>query len=231
LLSSVIWNRKVHGQFNETSYLHLHYDMQAKQTTNSCEQPSHIPTWYFQFSFSLVTLPVQYATQSKSKLLYDLRSVNQYVLVSSPLWDLWPDITPCLRVPVWKLRFVSVRRPLWREDASVVCIAITQWSESRRTANHTLLSHLRLPQPGGPCSHIYIPQQQGGPVAPGTGFLSCRLLRLAGLRWRYYNPPAHGIILLRFFQILIFVSLLPSYNLGWCSPFLSLLRLTLFASA
>jgi hypothetical protein len=32
-------------------------------------------------------------------------------------------------------------------------------------------SLLRLPQPGGPDSHIYIPQQQGDPViAPGTGY-------------------------------------------------------------
>jgi hypothetical protein len=44
---------------------------------------------------------------------------------------------------------VSVERPLWREDGSVICNVITQWSESIRTRNHTLLSHLRLPQPGG----------------------------------------------------------------------------------
>jgi hypothetical protein len=37
---------------------------------------------------------------------------------------------------------------------------------------------------------IYILQQQGGPVIPpGTGFPSRRLLRLAGLRWRYSKPP------------------------------------------
>jgi hypothetical protein len=33
-------------------------------------------------------------------------------------------------------------RPLWREDWSVICSAICPWSESRRTHNHTLLSHL-----------------------------------------------------------------------------------------
>jgi hypothetical protein len=38
--------------------------------------------------------------------------------------------------------------------------------------------------------YIYIPQEQGGPViAPGTGFPFRRLLRLAVLRWRYWNPP------------------------------------------
>jgi hypothetical protein len=45
---------------------------------------------------------------------------------------------------------VSVGCPLWRQDGSAVCSVITQWSESLRTRYHTLLSHLRLPQPGGP---------------------------------------------------------------------------------
>jgi hypothetical protein len=85
---------------------------------------------------------------------------------------------------------VSMGRPLWREDGSAICSLITWLFESRRTRNHTLLSHLRLPQPGGPGSHIYIPQEQGGPVIPqGTGFPLPRLLRLRGLQWRYSNPP------------------------------------------
>jgi hypothetical protein len=48
------------------------------------------------------------------------------------------------------------------------------------------VSDLRLPQPGAPGLRIYIPQEQGGPVIPpGTEFPFRRLLRLAGLRWRY----------------------------------------------
>jgi hypothetical protein len=31
------------------------------------------------------------------------QSVSQYVLVSSLLWDLWPDITSCLKVAVFSL--------------------------------------------------------------------------------------------------------------------------------
>jgi hypothetical protein len=77
--------------------------------------------------------------------------------------------------------FVSVRRPVWREDESAICSTITRWSESRRTCNHTLLSHLR-PQPWRarfPCIG-YIPQEQGGLVIPqGTGFPLSHLLRLA----------------------------------------------------
>jgi hypothetical protein len=67
---------------------------------------------------------------------------------------------------------VSVRRPLWREDGSAICSVITQWSKSLRTRNHTLLSHLRFPQPGGQGSRIYILHEQGGPVIPlGTGLV------------------------------------------------------------
>jgi hypothetical protein len=53
---------------------------------------------------------------------------------------------------------VFVGRLLCREDGSAICGVITQWAESLRPRNHTLLSHLRLPQPGVPSSRIYIPQ-------------------------------------------------------------------------
>jgi hypothetical protein len=60
----------------------------------------------------------------------------------------------------------------------------------------------RLSQPGGPGLRLYIPQDQGGQVIPpGTGFPLCRLLRLAGLRWRYSSPPPHWHAL-NFFTIL-----------------------------
>jgi hypothetical protein len=55
------------------------------------------------------------------------------------------------------------------------CSVIAQWSELRKTRNHTLLSHLRLPQPGGPGSHIYIPLEQSGPVIPRALGLHDRL--------------------------------------------------------
>jgi hypothetical protein len=86
---------------------------------------------------------------------------------------------------------VSIGCPLSQEDGSAICSAITQWFESRRTRSHTLLSHLRLPQPGGPSSCIYIPQEQSGPVIRprGTGFPLRHLLQLAGPWWRYSNPP------------------------------------------
>jgi hypothetical protein len=51
----------------------------------------------------------------RSHVTTDGQSVSQYVKVSSPLWDLWPDITFCPKVVFWKLLSFSVGRPLWRE--------------------------------------------------------------------------------------------------------------------
>jgi hypothetical protein len=63
-------------------------------------------------------------------------------------------------------------------------------SESRGTHDNISLSHIRDPlQPGGPGPHIYIPQEQGGPVIPpGTGFSFRPLLRLAVLRLKHSIP-------------------------------------------
>jgi hypothetical protein len=79
-----------------------------------------------------------------------------------------------------------------------VCNLLVQFTvilgpKSRRTHDHSLRSHLKFPQPGGPGSRIYISQEQGGPVIPpGTGFPFCRLLRLAGQRWRCSNQSPDG---------------------------------------
>jgi hypothetical protein len=59
-------------------------------------------------------------------------------------------------------------RPLWREDGSVICSAMCQWSESQRAHNHTLLSHLRL-----------------------LGSLSVASYDSQGLRWKHPYPPPH----------------------------------------
>jgi hypothetical protein len=63
----------------------------------------------------------------------------------------------------------SMGRPLWREDGSVSCSTICQWSKSRRTHNHTLLSRQRL-----------------------LGSLSVASYDSQGLRWKCSNPPPHG---------------------------------------
>jgi hypothetical protein len=65
--------------------------------------------------------------------------------------------------------------------ASGPCQSNHSWVEVPQNSGHILLSHLRLPQPGMPGPRIYMQH-----IPP-----FCRLLRLAGLRWRYSNPPPH----------------------------------------
>jgi hypothetical protein len=83
----------------------------------------------------------------------------------APLWGPWADLLFfffCLKIA---LIFV-LKRPLWREDGFVICSAICQWSESRRTHNHTLLSLL--------------------------GSLSVASYDSQELRWKHSYPPPHG---------------------------------------
>jgi hypothetical protein len=96
------------------------------------------------------------------------QSVSQSVClgIEHPCWT-WDQILLFIGRLLSEIDgLLSVERPLWREEGPAICSAITQWSESLRTRNHTLLSHLRLPQPGGPDSRIYIPHEQGGLVIP-----------------------------------------------------------------
>jgi hypothetical protein len=120
-------------------------------------------------------------SHSKSKLCYDQRSVSQSVLV----WTTHLGLKT-------RLLFIRQLRVCWCGAPSlmrgwvcrlqllvVLTSAVILRSESRGTHDHILLSQVRdFRQPGGPGPHIYIPQEQGGPVIPpGTGFPFCRFLR------------------------------------------------------
>jgi hypothetical protein len=84
------------------------------------------------------------------------------------------------------LSFIIAAGPRQRSHSQVL-VPRNSWP------NFTV-SDSRLPQPGGSGPRIYIPQEQGGPVIPpGIGLPFRRLLRLAGLRWRYSTAPQHGI--------------------------------------
>jgi hypothetical protein len=72
---------------------------------------------------------------------------------ASSSWCRAPLNFPWVKITLFLLR---VGRPLWREDGSVICSAITHRIESRRTHNH------QLPQPGKPGPLTHIPQEQGG---------------------------------------------------------------------
>jgi hypothetical protein len=112
----------------------------------------------------------------------------------APIWGPWPDFYYC-KTFVGFFLWGTLPDKGWICNLLVQLLlslvsAVTVGSKSHKTHHHVLLSHLGLPQPGGPDPCIYIPQEQVGPViCLGNGLLFCRPLRLAGLRWRYYNPP------------------------------------------
>jgi hypothetical protein len=83
--------------------------------------------------------------QSESGSLYGWQSVSQYVLVN--FVDVLPDTASFQEFGSGICCLVSVGRPLWREAGSVLC-----------KSQSSYLS--------GPGSHIYIPQEQGGPIIP-----------------------------------------------------------------
>jgi hypothetical protein len=60
-------------------------------------------------------------SKSKSKSCYDRRSVSQYVVVSSSLWNLWRRYY----ILSESCCVVSVGRPLWREGESVSCQSLS----------------------------------------------------------------------------------------------------------
>jgi hypothetical protein len=135
------------------------------------------------------------------KLNYDRQSVGQSVLVSGTHLGPATNFSFSLKFSLDSCGCYFVAPSLTRGRVCnlllllVLDSAAPLGSKFRGTQDHTLLfQFLRLPQPGGPGPRIYMPQEQGGlDIPPGTGFLFCRLLRLARLRWRYSIPDPHGL--------------------------------------
>jgi hypothetical protein len=79
--------------------------------------------------------------------------------------------------------------PVWVHNVSSQLFERSQLMDSWP---YFTLPDSRLPQPGGPETRIYIPQEQGVPViTPGTGFPFRRLLRRATVG--YSNTPPGGV--------------------------------------
>jgi hypothetical protein len=155
----------------------------------------------------------------KLKLYYDGRSVGQSILVSSNHLGL----TARFLLLSHSCGFVDVGRSFWRENEcgfyNCCWSSPTQWFLSpSRAGLVTIFYCLRFetPQPGRQGPRIYIPQKQGSPViSPDTEFQFHRLLRLAGIRWRYSNPPPRGV----------------AYSCSSCAPYNRSVRTTVESSA
>jgi hypothetical protein len=128
-----------------------------------------------------------------------VRTLSRKSAVSRPVWG--PKIRFLLRVCWCGAPSLTRGRVCGLQLVLALARAIILRPESRGTRDHILMSQIRdFPQPGGPGPRIYIPQEQGDPVIPpGTGF-PFRYLQLAVLRWRYSNPPPHGLELLDCFM-------------------------------
>jgi hypothetical protein len=148
-------------------------------------------------------LPNQRQSKSQSYVTTNGQSASLF-WCQAPIWGLRLDFYDCQTVAgvlMWStlsdertgLPFTIAASPRQRSHS---------WGRVPRDSwPYFTLSDSRLPQPGGPGPRIYITQEKGGPVIPqGTGFPFCRLLRLAGLRWRYSNPPPSVVVLIHWRQ-------------------------------
>jgi hypothetical protein len=121
------------------------------------------------------------------KLIYDRQSVGQSVLESGAHLDPWS----IFHSP-WNVLCYFVAPSLMRGR---VCNLLYNcfWALPEQSLLGEIPAELTTIFYCLICSRIYIPQEQGDPdIPPGTGFPFCRLL-WQGLRWRYSNPPPHGI--------------------------------------
>jgi hypothetical protein len=133
----------------------------------------------------------------KSKICYDRRWVRQSVLVSRTHLGPSTRFYYCQTVAGLLTRDPPPTRG-WvcrLQLQLVLAKAVILGFQSRRIHDHILQSQIRDSHKQEHQVHVFfIPQEQGGPVIPpGTGFHFRRLLLLAGLRWRYLNPPPGGL--------------------------------------
>jgi hypothetical protein len=131
------------------------------------------------FTFDYIMLKL------KLKLIYDRQSVGQSVLVSGVHLGPVTNFSFSSKFHSDICVFVILYHPLWREDGSVIfctiasrpCQSSHSWVEVPQNSRPYFTVWSETPQPGGPGSRIYVPQEQGGPVIPpGTGFHFRRLL-------------------------------------------------------
>jgi hypothetical protein len=133
-------------------------------------------------------------------LIYDRQSVGQSVLVSGTHLGPATNFSFSLKFSLDSCGFVfcialSDERTGFLFTVQLLlglARAATLGSKSHRTHGHILLSHLRLPQPGGPGPRIYILQEQGGPAITWSWSSSCG--RQVSRPVRLGNGPPFGIL-------------------------------------
>jgi hypothetical protein len=132
-------------------------------------------------------------------LIYNRRSVGQSILVSGSHLE---SVTRFLFLSDY-CRFLDVGAPSmtrgWVYNLLVQLLlgltsAITLGSKSRRTHNHILFSFETPPNCRARSMYLYPPGTEWPSYNPGHWVPFHRLLLLAGLWWKYSNPPPHGYL-------------------------------------
>jgi hypothetical protein len=136
----------------------------------------------------------------------------------TPIWSPWSDFFFCLTITG-----LLVRGTFSDERMGLQFIAAARPRQHSSSRVWVPREFLRLPQPGGPGPLTYISQELSGQITRtslGTVFSFRRLLRLAGLRWRYSNTPPHAVDDSHEFQLTYVATDGQSASSSWCrAPF------------
>jgi hypothetical protein len=143
-------------------------------------------------------LPERYprSTQLKIDLFYDWRlAVNQFVSEPSslrPTTNIFIfQVNTCGYCPY--VTFLTRRWVCRLQLLLGLASAVILGSDSRGTHDHILLSQIRhSPNPEGQVPVFISPMNSVAQIYPRHWVPFRRLLRLAGLRWRYSTPPPHA---------------------------------------
>jgi hypothetical protein len=128
----------------ETCNLYRH----SQDSANATKSAQWVPFWELSWvqKFRNNSRAELRSTLCQSRIRSYFTTDGESVRMSwcrAPLSVPWSDFSfSFLRLTI--ALFFVLGHPLWREDGSVICSSICQWSELRRTHNHTLLSRLRL---------------------------------------------------------------------------------------
>jgi hypothetical protein len=127
--------------------------------------------------------------------------VGQSVLVSGTHMGPSTNYSFSSKFSLDSWEFVDVERPLWLEDRSVIYCCC--WYSPAQSRSCLSLAGFKTifycpnswdsPNLEGQVPIFISPRNMVAQLPTGTGFPCCRLLWLAGLRWRYSNPAPHRL--------------------------------------
>jgi hypothetical protein len=160
----------------------------------------------------------------KLKLIYDRQSVGQSVLVSSTHLGPATKLFFLLEILFTQLRVCYFVAPSLTRGRVCNLLYNCFWAlpeqsllgeVSQSLQPYFTVSFETPPTWRARFPYLYPPGTGWPSYTQGIGFPFCRLLRLAGLRWRYSNPPPHGSTYscAKFLDLILNESTVPNYQI------------------